>query len=221
MSKNQHPRNSANDQQGRPSNDGLSSRAQHTWPQHRSSTAQRAAKAARVHTLTDPLGAKGFRATGQRIRSETSARRKVLLGSVATFAASFGVIVATNHTPANADPAATTNQPAATTNQPAATTSNSQATSSNGSSVGSALELFSGQTANGLTSSASSVKTTQESAASEGSASSQTTQPNSNSSSRAISSTANQTTSNQTDQSSVFLQQPSYQQPSHTRSGGS
>lgn len=88
--------------------------SQHTWPHERaSSDRERGAKAARVRTLTDPLGARGFRATGARIRAETSARRKVLLASVAAFAASFGVIVATNQvsTTTDADPATT--QPAA------------------------------------------------------------------------------------------------------------
>lgn len=64
---------------------------------------ERGAKAARVRTLTDPLGARGFRATGKRIRTETSARRKVFLASVATFATSFGVVVATNHLPTTAE----------------------------------------------------------------------------------------------------------------------
>lgn len=224
MSKSRQSHKGANGPTSR-SNDNLSAHAQGTWPQQRSSKSQRAAKAARVHTLTDPLGARGFRATGQRVRSETSARRKVLLASVATFAASFGIVVATNHTPANADPAATTNQPAATT-------SNSQA-SSNGSSVGSAIDLFSGQTTNGLTSTtstSSSTTTTNKKHHDDGEGDDHenednsflTTQPNgSNSSSQTVNSNNSQATSNQNGQSSFFVQQPVNQQPSHTRSGGS
>lgn len=208
---------------GRPgSNDDPSARAQRTWPQTRTSTnMQRAAKAARVHTLTDPLGAQGFRATGKRVRAETGARRKVLLASVATFAASFGLVVATNHLPANADIVAT---------QSTATASNARAATSGGSSVGAAVDLFTGQTANALTGTAtlqptatavatatttpnSGVDEGNQGDATSGNASSASLTPQSSGNS---SDSSQNVTSNQTNQLPVFQQQPS-----HTRSGGS
>lgn len=209
MSKHKQPHNGPVRQ---PSNDDLPAHAQRTWPVTRTSNKkERAAKAARVHTLTDPLGAKGFRATGQRVRAETGARRKVLLASVATFAASFGIIVGTNHLPANADSAAAANQPAATT------ASNGQAVTTSGSSVGAAADLFTGQTANGLADIPTPTATaTQHHHDDEDNSSLLTTQSNSDSSA------SNQVgTSNQTDQSSLFQQPSVQQQPSHTRSGGS
>lgn len=52
-----------------------------------------AIKAARARGLTDPLGAKGFRQTRQRIERETSIRRRVFAASLAIFAACFGLIL--------------------------------------------------------------------------------------------------------------------------------
>lgn len=216
MSKRQPPHKSTKRQTS--PDDNLSARAHHTWPQPRpSTTMERATKAARVRTLTDPLGAKGFRATGKRVRTETVARRKVLLASVATFAASFGIIVGTNHLPANADSSAATNQPAATT------ASNGQAVTNNASSVGAAADLFSGQTANGLTdiptptpTAAATKRQHDDGETDDENSSSLTTQSNSNSSS-----SGQVGTSNQTGQSSLFQQSSVQQQPSHTRSGGS
>jgi hypothetical protein len=191
--------------------------SQHTWPQQRASTNRgRAEKAARVHTLTDPLGAKGFRATGGRVRSETGARRKVLLASVATFAASFGLIVATNHSPTDA------NQSVAT--QPAATVSSGQQTDTgNVSSVGAAVDLFTNQTTIGLTglatvapSATSAAKQRDDEEGDEHDDHEGESDVNASLTTQSTVAASNQVvTSGQSSQSSVS------QQPSHTRSGGS
>lgn len=55
-----------------------------------------AIRAARARSLTDPLGASGFRQTRQRVRRETSARRRIFAGSVAIFATCFGLILHSN-----------------------------------------------------------------------------------------------------------------------------
>jgi len=55
-----------------------------------------AIRAARARALTDPLGARGFRQTRQRVRRETSARRRVFAGSIAIFATCFGLILHSN-----------------------------------------------------------------------------------------------------------------------------
>lgn len=226
MSKSGPSHNGGSGPNGSSPNGNLSPRAQGTWPQQRSSQAQRAAKAARVHTLTDPLGARGFRATGTRIRSETSARRKVLLASVATFAASFGVIVATNHLPTASETVAAT-EPAAATTGATTAASSSQALSNDAVATNQALvDLFTGRTTNGLTSSTSTTSSTttttkthhdDEEGDDHGSESSSSL----SSSGSTTSSSGQSTTNNQVNQSSLFVQQPVVQQPSHTRSGGS
>lgn len=194
--------------------------SQRTWPQPRASTnAQRAAKAVRVHTLTDPLGAKGFRATGKRVRDEASARRKVLLASVATFAASLGVIVATNH-------ATTTASSDAATQAATAPSSSEQTYSSSASSVGAAVDLFTNQTTSGLTGVATLAPT-----ATSAPTQHDDTDDNDESDAPALlstqasdSSSSQVETSDQSTQAPVF-QEPTQalvvQQPSHTRSGGS
>lgn len=223
MSKSRQTDHGGNGSKDHAANDQLSARAHGTWPQPRSSKAQRAAKAARVHTLTDPLGAKGFRATGQRVRSETSARRKVLLASVATFAASFGVIVATNHLPTAADTAAATAPTAAATGTTAATSSG-QAFSNDAVATNQALvDLFTGRTTNGLTSSASTTSSTTTTSTKkhndDGEDDDHKSEDSSYLSSGSNDSSSSQSTTN--NQSSLFVQQPVSQQSSHTRSGGS
>jgi len=55
---------------------------------------ERAPKAARARALTDPLGAKGFRRSRQRIARETRARRRIVAAAVAFYLACFGLIAA-------------------------------------------------------------------------------------------------------------------------------
>jgi hypothetical protein len=52
-------------------------------------------KAVRVRALRDPLGAMGQRRTGARVGREARARRAVAVGTLASFLAIFGVVVAT------------------------------------------------------------------------------------------------------------------------------
>lgn len=48
-----------------------------------------------VHGLRDPLGAKGFRISRDRIRREGQARRLVTVAAIGSFVAAFGLIVQT------------------------------------------------------------------------------------------------------------------------------
>ena len=57
-------------------------------------------KAVRARSLIDPLGAKGFRKPSDRIRREANARRLAFVMAMATFAGTFGAIVATAPEPA-------------------------------------------------------------------------------------------------------------------------
>lgn len=198
---------------GQPWRDGPSPLSQHTWPQRRASTTmQRAAKAARVHTLTDPLGAKGFRATGMRVRTETSARRKVLLASVATFAASFGVIVATNQTPTDANSSAST---------PAAASGEHQTDASSASSVGTAVDLFTNQTTSGLAGATSLVPTATSAAKQQDHEEDDDDHVATGGETSLLPTQASDDSSSQIVTNSQPTEAPIYQEPSHTRSGGS
>lgn len=50
-------------------------------------------KSVRIQELRDPLGAAGFRVTRPRIRREGAARRLAAFSAIASFVASFGLIV--------------------------------------------------------------------------------------------------------------------------------
>jgi hypothetical protein len=65
-----------------------------TWPRrvpaHPNSLER---KAVLVHGMSDPLGAKGFRQSRERIEREGKARRLAAIGAIATFVASLVLIV--------------------------------------------------------------------------------------------------------------------------------
>jgi hypothetical protein len=71
-------------------------------------TARLARKAVKARSLTDPLGAKGFRRTSERIDRESRARRLTFVAALASFAGLFGIIVVTAPEPAASPPAAIT-----------------------------------------------------------------------------------------------------------------
>jgi hypothetical protein len=63
-----------------------------SWPrEHGRGELQR--KAVRIHQLTDPLGAIGFRQTRSRLEREGKARRLAAFGAMASFAASLALII--------------------------------------------------------------------------------------------------------------------------------
>jgi len=60
-------------------------------------TDDRVTKAVRLRALTDPLGAKGYRRTRQRVARETSARKTVFAVALAAFLVSFGLVAGSRH----------------------------------------------------------------------------------------------------------------------------
>ena len=85
-----------------------------TWPERSRPAAQNTRaqqtlqqKAVRVHALSDPLGAAGFRQSRARIQREGRARRLAAVGAIASFVASLGLIVwnVPQSTPAGDSPA--------------------------------------------------------------------------------------------------------------------
>jgi hypothetical protein len=63
-----------------------------TWPRDRG-RAELQRKAVRIHQLSDPLGASGFRQARPRLEREGRARRLAAFGALASFAASLALIV--------------------------------------------------------------------------------------------------------------------------------
>lgn len=66
--------------------------------------ARLAARAARVHALSDPLGAKGFRRPAARLERERRARRTVFGAVFATFVAFFWLVAGGRRPPAPPPP---------------------------------------------------------------------------------------------------------------------
>jgi hypothetical protein len=65
-----------------------------SWPKRRPSVdSYRAQQAVRIHGMSDPLGAKGFRQSRDRIEREGRARRLAAIGAIASFVASLILIV--------------------------------------------------------------------------------------------------------------------------------
>jgi hypothetical protein len=65
-----------------------------SWPQRRPAVVYyRAQQAVRIHGMSDPLGAKGFRQSRGRIEREGRARRLAAIGAIASFVASLILIV--------------------------------------------------------------------------------------------------------------------------------
>ena len=65
-----------------------------SWPKRPASVdLYRAQQAVRIHGMTDPLGAKGFRQSRGRIEREGRARRLAAIGAIASFVASLVLIV--------------------------------------------------------------------------------------------------------------------------------
>jgi hypothetical protein len=65
-----------------------------TWPTRRPAVdSYRAQQAVRIHGMSDPLGARGFRQSRGRIEREGKARRLAAIGAIASFVASLILIV--------------------------------------------------------------------------------------------------------------------------------
>ena len=81
-----------------------------SWPKRRPTVdSYRAQQAVRIHSMSDPLGAKGFRQARGRIEREGKARRLAAIGAIASFVASLILIVrdAPQSTPVSSTTSAT------------------------------------------------------------------------------------------------------------------
>lgn len=65
---------------------------------------RRAAKAARIHRLSDPLAAMGQRSPGERLQQERNARHALLIITLSATLAITGIIAAVAEPPSDGDP---------------------------------------------------------------------------------------------------------------------